>query len=58
VYGRQLDIHPLTTIILVLIGGDLAGIIGILIIIPVYMIIKIITTKAYQLFFRKKWEEA
>ncbi|WP_337101909.1 AI-2E family transporter [Paenibacillus sp. YIM B09110] len=58
VYGRQLDIHPLTTIILVLIGGDLAGIIGILIIIPVYMIIKIITTKAYQLFFQKKWEEA
>lgn len=58
VYGKQLDIHPLTTIILVLIGGDLAGIIGILIVIPVYMIVKIVATKAYRLFWQKQWEEA
>ncbi|MDQ0059887.1 AI-2E family transporter [Paenibacillus harenae] len=58
VFGKQLDIHPVTTIVLVLVGGDLAGIIGILLIIPIYMIIKIIVRKVYGLFFKQKWEEA
>ncbi|MBN2980422.1 AI-2E family transporter [Cohnella algarum] len=58
IYGKQLDIHPLTTIVLVLIGSDLAGIIGMLIIIPCYMIVKILAVKAYQLFFKEKWENA
>ncbi|GGH15184.1 AI-2E family transporter [Paenibacillus segetis] len=58
IFGKQLDIHPITTIILVLVGGDLAGIIGVLLIIPVYMIIKIVVVKIYDLFFRKKWEKA
>ncbi|MBW7455545.1 AI-2E family transporter [Paenibacillus sepulcri] len=58
VFGKQLDIHPLTTIILALVGGDMAGIIGILLIIPIYMILKIIVTKVYQLFFKQSWENA
>ncbi|GGD55255.1 AI-2E family transporter [Paenibacillus nasutitermitis] len=58
IFGKQLDIHPLTTIILALVGGDLAGIIGILLIIPVYMILKIIVTKIYQLFIKQRWEDA
>lgn len=58
IFGKQLDIHPITTIVLVLVGGDLAGIIGILLIIPIYMIIKIIVRKVYGLFFKQKWEEA
>ncbi|WP_138752059.1 AI-2E family transporter [Paenibacillus sinopodophylli] len=58
VFGKQLDIHPLTTIILVLVGGDIAGILGILLIIPVYMILKIIYRKVYDLFFREQWENA
>ena len=58
VFGKQLSIHPLTTIILVLVGGDIAGIIGILLIIPIYMIIKIISIKVYELFFKSKWEDA
>jgi predicted PurR-regulated permease PerM len=57
IFGKSMDIHPLTTIILVLAGGDFGGIIGILLIIPVYMMLKIITVKVYQLFIRKRWEE-
>lgn len=56
VFGKQLDIHPLTTIILVLVGGDIAGILGILLIIPVYMIFKIVFVKVYELFFKTEWE--
>jgi predicted PurR-regulated permease PerM len=57
IFGKSMDIHPLTTIILVLAGGDFGGIIGILLIIPVYMMLKIITVKLYQLFIKKRWEE-
>ncbi|WP_169083442.1 AI-2E family transporter [Paenibacillus sp. PL91] len=58
VFGKQLDIHPMTTIILVLVGGDIAGILGILLIIPVYMILKIVFCKVYELFFKQLWENA
>jgi len=58
VFGKKLDIHPLTTIILVLGAGDLGGIIAILIIIPVYMIVKILLVRIYNLFFKDKWQNA
>ena len=58
IFCKQLDIHPITTIIIVLVGGDVAGIIGMLLIIPVYMIIKIIVLKVYELFIKEKWENA
>ncbi len=58
VFGKQLDIHPLTTILLVLVGGDLAGILGILLIIPLYMILKIVWLKIYELFIKEQWENA
>lgn len=58
VFGKKLDIHPLTTIILVLGAGDLGGIIAILIIIPFYMILKILLVRIYNLFFKEKWQNA
>lgn len=58
IFGKQLDIHPLTTILLVLVANDAFGIIGVIIIIPVYMMIKIVVVKLYQLFFKQKWEDA
>ncbi|MEF2246746.1 MULTISPECIES: AI-2E family transporter [unclassified Paenibacillus] len=58
IFGKQLDIHPLTTILLVLVGNDVFGIVGVIIIIPVYMMIKIVVVKLYDLFFKQKWEEA
>ncbi|MEF2968437.1 AI-2E family transporter [Paenibacillus sp. M1] len=54
IFGKKLDIHPLTTIILVLLGGDLWGIIGILLIIPVYLILKIIVSKFYDTYLKSK----
>ncbi|MFC3746239.1 AI-2E family transporter [Paenibacillus sp. GCM10012306] len=50
IFGKKLDIHPLTTIILVLVGGDLGGILAIILIIPVYLILKIIAVKLYEIF--------
>ncbi|MHA0858335.1 AI-2E family transporter [Paenibacillus sp. CMAA1364] len=56
IFGKQLDIHPLTTIILVLAGADLFGIVGVIVIIPMYMVVKIVVSKVYIRFFKKSWE--
>lgn len=56
IFGKQLNIHPLTTIILVLAAGKLGGIIAMIIVIPAYLIIKIVAVKGYQLFFKEKWK--
>ncbi|WP_342574540.1 AI-2E family transporter [Paenibacillus sp. FSL M8-0142] len=57
IYGKQLDIHPLTTIVLILGGGDFFGILGILLAIPAYMIIKIIVVRIYEMFLAEKVDE-
>lgn len=58
IYGKQLDIHPLTTIVLILVGGDFFGLLGILLAIPAYMIVKIIVVRIYELFLAEKVEDA
>ncbi|WP_438491404.1 AI-2E family transporter [Paenibacillus sp. IHBB 3054] len=57
IYGKSLDVHPLTTVLLVLIGGDFFGIIGVLIALPVYMIIKIIFLRIYEIIIAERVEE-
>ena len=57
IYGKSLDVHPLTTVILVLIGGDFYGIIGVLIALPVYMIGKIIFLRIYEIIVAERVEE-
>lgn len=56
VFGKKLDIHPVTTILLVLGSGNWFGIIGMLVVIPVYMLIKIAWKRLYKLFLRSQWE--
>ena len=56
VFGKTMDIHPLTTIFLVLAGGKMFGIVGMLVVVPVYMLIKILWKKSYRLFFQQHWE--
>lgn len=56
VFGKKLDIHPVTTILLVLGSGNWFGIIGMLVVIPVYMLLKIAWKRLYKLFFRAHWE--
>ncbi|MGF7046196.1 putative PurR-regulated permease PerM [Paenibacillus sp. DS2015] len=57
IYGKQLDIHPLTTVILLLIGADFYGLMGVILAIPAYMIVKIIVVRIYGLFLSEKIEE-
>ncbi|OZB91762.1 AI-2E family transporter [Paenibacillus sp. XY044] len=57
IYGKQLDIHPMTAIVLLLIGGDVSGIVGVILAIPVYMIAKIIIVRVYALFLAEKVDE-
>lgn len=54
IYGKSLDIHPLTTVVLVLVGGDWYGIIGVLIALPVYMVLKIIVLRIHAVLVAEK----
>lgn len=58
IYGKSLNVHPLTTVLLVLVGGDFYGIIGVLIALPVYMIAKIIFLRIYEIIVADKTEES
>ncbi|HET7578714.1 MAG TPA: AI-2E family transporter [Bacillales bacterium] len=54
VMGRQLNVHPLTIILLILVGGNLAGLVGLLLIIPTYAVLKVIVQHMYKLFLIKR----
>ncbi|MTT33246.1 AI-2E family transporter [Terrilactibacillus sp. BCM23-1] len=49
VMGKRLDVHPLTIIFLLLVAGNLAGILGMLLAIPTYAVAKVIVTRSYRL---------
>lgn len=57
IYGKTINIHPLTTIILLLIAGDFAGILGMILAIPTYMVAKIVIVKIYRIYMDSKTEE-
>lgn len=42
VMGKQLDIHPLTIIIVLLVAGDLLGLVGLILGVPLYAIIRVL----------------
>ncbi|MFN0224675.1 AI-2E family transporter [Paenibacillus sp. KR2-11] len=42
VFGKRMDLHPLTVVVLLLVSAEVAGILGMLLSIPVYMVLKII----------------
>ncbi|WP_245948248.1 AI-2E family transporter [Paenibacillus sambharensis] len=54
IYGKSLAMHPVTVVALLLVGGDLAGIVGMLLIIPMYMVVRIIAKHAYKIWKRSK----
>jgi predicted PurR-regulated permease PerM len=49
VMGKKLDIHPITIIFILLVAGNLAGIVGMLLAIPTYAVAKVVITRSYQL---------
>ncbi|WP_338554913.1 AI-2E family transporter [Paenibacillus sp. KS-LC4] len=52
IYGRKLDVHPITTMLLILVSGALGGIVGIMVAIPVYLLLKIMIVRIYN-----RWEK-
>jgi len=50
VIGRSLDIHPLTIIILLLVAGNLYGLLGTILAVPLYAILKTIVTYIYEIY--------
>ncbi|CAM3726315.1 AI-2E family transporter [Alkalicoccus chagannorensis] len=49
VMGHKLNVHPLTIILLLLIAGNLAGLIGLILAIPTYAVSKVIVQNVYRL---------
>ncbi|GEQ48671.1 AI-2E family transporter [Tetragenococcus koreensis] len=50
IMGRQLNIHPLTIIIILLIMGDLLGLFGLVFGVPIYAILRVIVNYIFQKF--------
>jgi len=50
IMGRQLNIHPLTIIIVLLIMGDLLGLFGLVFGVPIYAILRVIVNYIFQKF--------
>ncbi|MFC4099667.1 AI-2E family transporter [Paenibacillus xanthanilyticus] len=48
IMGKQLEIHPLTIILLLLVAGTLVGPLGLLLAVPIYAIVKIIVVQIYR----------
>jgi predicted PurR-regulated permease PerM len=49
VLGKNLNIHPLTIILLLLVSGSLAGFFGLILAIPTYAVLKVIVSHTYLL---------
>jgi predicted PurR-regulated permease PerM len=49
VMGKNLNVHPLTIILLLLVAGSLAGFLGMLLAIPTYAVLKVVVSHVYQL---------
>lgn len=50
VMGRALDVHPLTIILLLLVAGSLAGIVGLILAVPIYAVAKVVIKHAFRLY--------
>jgi predicted PurR-regulated permease PerM len=57
IFGKTLNVHPVTIIILLLLGGNIAGVLGMLLSLPFYIILKIVWVHVYRLFFQEKVDE-
>lgn len=57
VIGKSLNIHPLTIILILLVAGNLAGILGVFLGVPVYAILRTIVIFIIKIFKQSKQEE-
>ncbi|MED4464528.1 AI-2E family transporter [Metabacillus fastidiosus] len=54
VMGRKLEIHPLTIISLLLTAGSIGGMLGLILAVPVYAVMKVIVHHTYRLWKLRK----
>ncbi len=54
---KQLAIHPLTIISLLLVAGSLGGVLGLILAVPVYAVLKVIVQHIYRLWKLRKEQE-
>ncbi|MDR7239394.1 AI-2E family transporter [Neobacillus drentensis] len=54
VMGRKLEIHPLTIISLLLAAGSMGGVLGLILAVPVYAVLKVIVHHSYRLWRLRK----
>jgi len=54
VMGRKLAIHPLTIILLLLVAGRFAGLLGLILAVPTYAVGKVIVSHTYRLWMLRK----
>ncbi|WP_423188562.1 AI-2E family transporter [Alkalibacterium sp. f15] len=53
IMGKQLNVHPLTIIIVLLVMGDMLGLFGLIFGVPIYAILKVMVVHAFQQFKRR-----
>jgi len=54
IIGKRLDMHPLTIIVLLLVAGNLAGVLGMILAVPVYAVAKTVIVNLYRLWQLRK----
>ncbi|EIT86397.1 hypothetical protein A374_05516 [Fictibacillus macauensis ZFHKF-1] len=57
IMGRKLDIHPLTVILILLVAGNLGGLLGMILAVPTYALLKVIVSHTYRLYRLSKDKE-
>lgn len=53
IIGKKMKIHPLTVMLLILLVGRLAGVLGMIIAVPVYAVVKVVLAHIWPIFVRK-----
>ncbi|WP_217594822.1 AI-2E family transporter [Cohnella sp. GbtcB17] len=54
VVGRSMKMHPLTIIFVLLIGGELAGVVGLLLAVPFYAALRVVVQHLFAYYIRRK----
>lgn len=57
VMGKNLNIHPLTIIVLLLVAGSMAGFLGLLLAVPTYAVAKVVLSHLYRLIMLRRQEK-